>query len=90
MKAWEGIGPVLIEVLPRHIPKGTERDCGILAGIAEEIRMGEASPKHRHVRAPICQPTQTGQSIKYVYVKIDLRTPHKLQGNVVSCEILRC
>jgi len=90
VKALEGIGRVLIEVLSRHIPKGTDREWGSLAGSADEIRMGDASPKHKIINAPLLQPTQTGLSIKYVYVNMNLITQHKIQGYIVSCETARC
>jgi len=69
----EGFGKirsVIIEVLIPQIPKCTDRDWGNLAGIADEIRMGDASPKHKIITAPPFQPTQMGLSMKHVHVKI--------------------
>jgi hypothetical protein len=60
------------------------------AGIADKIRVGDASPKHKIIIAPQHQPTKTGLSIKYIYVNINLITLHKLQGYAVSCETVRC
>jgi len=34
--------------------------------------MGDASPKHKIITAPLLQPTQMGLSMKYVHVKIIL------------------